>query len=265
MTKLIASRISAFAVVALLATTSVGSAAITVTFNSVESGLGTTVRLDGSSALGAYRGGISQWRQNSQGVPGGSMPIWNSSGSFSTTDFVSISLGLSLDVVPGAQTTRQATALAGSVAPLAASYIAELWQNHMHELASIKGSSLGSKVFRDPRREFIGAMQIAVWKLAFDQGLNFSLTSGRLTAADAADTRLAQTWLNELQAEGITGAKANLAALTSVGSTPQIVELAPQVTIQPLVAQPVPEPGAIVIWGCAIAVGLVATRRRKRG
>lgn len=258
-----ANRVAAIALVAVLSMGSVGRAAISVTYNSVESGLGTTVRLDGSPALGAYRGGVLQWRQSAPSAPGGSIPIWNGVSSFSTTDFVSISLGFSLDVAPGAQTTRAPSNLAGAVGPLAADYIAELWQNHMHELAGLEGASLGFKVFKDPRREFIGAMQIAVWKLAIDEGLNFNLASGRLRADAGADARLAQTWLNELQSEGITGVKANLAVLTSAGSIPQIVEVAPEVSVEPLVVQPVPEPAAIVIWGCFIAAGLIATQRRK--
>ena len=259
-----ARRVSAIALVSLLAMSSIVRAAVSVTFNAVENGIGTNVWVDGASTLGAYRGGVLQWRQDSQSAPGSLIPMWDGVSSFSTTSFASVSLGLTLNLAPGARATLLANSLAGTVGVTAADYIAELWHNHMHELANLKSASFGQRVFKDPRREFIGAFQIAAWKLAIDQGLNFDLASGRLTADSGADARLAQTWLNELQSEGTAGAKANLVALTGASATPLIVEVSSQVSVTSLVVESVPEPAPRTIWGCFVAAGLAAAIWRRK-
>lgn len=256
----------------LLCAHSVANAAVSGTFTSVVSGSGTAVRLDGSPALGAFRGGLLHWTQNAPSTSYAPMPMRdaaNGSTSFSSTSFVSVGVGMTLDLPSGVIATYQTGALTSQVGQVAADYIAQLWHNHIGDLAGNKPSSSMSfkslKVFQDPNRNSIGAFQIAVWKLVSDQGLNFDLASGRLTADPGAERQLAQTWLNELAVQGIGGAKANLFALRSSGVLPvyQIVELQPGIT--PLVAeQPLPEPGTIVIWGVLGALGVGVGRRRKQ-
>lgn len=237
------------------------SVAINGTFNSLETGLGTAIQLDGAAALGTFRGGVLQWIQNGPSNSYAPTSLWNGTG-FSSTNFISVGVGMTLDLAYGAHATYQPRAVASQVGPAAAAYIAELWYNHMHELAGLNGGSLTKKVFQDPRRIFIGAFQIAVWKLVADQGLNFNLASGRLRADSGRDAQLAQSWLYQLQAEGTGGPQANLLALTSVGlQSIQIVEGAPGVAplAVPLIVT-APEPATIVMWGLFAAIG-VALRR----
>jgi hypothetical protein len=257
--------VAVLAVALVLGLRSVASAAISGDFNSLQTGFGTAVQIDGSSALDTFRGGVLHWTQDSKGTGYSPTSLWNGS-TFSSTAFISVSLGMTMDTQPGAHATYQLGAVAGEVGSPAAAYIAELWYNHMHDLASQGTASLFSKVFQDPRRTFIDAFQIAAWKLATDKGLDFNLASGQLTAHSGSAVQLAQTWLNQLQAEGTTGRKANLVSLSDGVDSPQIVELPPGVT--PLIqVVPAPEPATIVIWGLFAAVGLASggCRWKRRG
>ena len=249
-----------------------GSVAINGTFSSVENGLALSVRLDGFPADVTLRGGVLHWTQAGQSDSYAPTALWNAATGFSSSSFVSLGIiGLGDGPANGTMSSYRPKRLDQELGSLAAAYIGELWYNHMHELARLNKSSSGMswRVFKNPRAIFIGAFQIAVGKLMYDQGLDFSLASGRFRADSTASSRLAQTWLGELQAEGTGGPKANLLALTSPGIQPlQIVEGAPGVVpyADPL-SVTAPEPATSVVWGCLFglaALGVVYRRWRRK-
>ena len=131
--------------------------------------------------------------------------------------------------------------------PVGASYLQELWYNHIGDVVANRYTANGST--------FAGAFQLAIWKLTYDHGATFDLQSGNLQAQNTSgDGQLAQQWLNELQAEGPNSPNkvTTLAVLQSLTNQDQLVDTS------------TPEPATIVIWGLLGVVGLAYRIRRTR-
>jgi hypothetical protein len=245
---------------------SVALAGISASFQSVDAGFGKGLYLTGSSptVVGPVLGGILNWSASS--AMGGSLTMWNGRSGFASTHFASVGLEIANNPALAQMQTFQAKMLDdlplelgthGTLSPLAASYIGVLWKQHIQDV--VNSANTG---FDGPRRTMIGAFQTAIWKLTYDQGLNFDLNSGNLVANSGDATRLAQRWLNDLQAAGPNAPKANLVALLSPGNAPQIVEAS--VIAQTLVDEAVPEPTTFVAWLLLGSMGVVVGRRYPR-
>lgn len=239
---------------------SVASAAVCANLSSVDIGFGSSVLISGQST-GPSLGGLLYWEQVQPNAPS----LWNGRDGFSDSRFVSIALNATWDRDLESDQTYHFQALPNvsstgamgspTVSPLAAAYIGQLWERHMSE--TVKARNVG---FAGPRRTMIGAMQTAVWKLVYDQGLNFDLGSGNVRVSGSSPaSALAQQWLDELALSGPEGLQANLVAM--VGDQGQVHIAEATVLAQTLVEQSVPEPASFVVWGFLGVAALVVSRR----
>jgi hypothetical protein len=141
-----------------------------------------------------------------------------------------------------------------------ANAIAKLWANFLG--AALSGPDAATK---------IAAFQLAIWKLAYDEGSDFTLsqTTGRLRVVDNPTTSpivvQAQAWLTALSTKPSIDATNYLFALT-MGDTnfqDQVVgTILPPPSGNPP-PQTVPEAASLLIWGLLTGtVGLVVARRR---
>lgn len=242
---------------------SVCAAAVSANLASVDIGLGGAVTVYGQS-VGPALGGLLYWNQDQTEAPS----LWNGRGGFSTGSFVSIALGTAGN--PNTQVSQAyefhalTAAPSGTpsgperISPLAAAYIGQLWDRHIQEVVNAKNVG-----FRGPRRTMIGALQTAIWKLVYDEGLNLDLSSGNVQATDNNPTsRLAQQWLDELQGPALATPSANLVAL--VGANGQVHITQSAATAQTLVEEPVPEPASFAAWltlGCTVLIERLRRRR----
>lgn len=242
---------------------STGLAAVCANLASVDTGFGSSVTIHGQ-ATGPVLGGLMYWNQ----VPANAPSLWNGRDGYSTSHFVSIALDatwncdLQSDQTYHFKTLQNVSSVtatgSSNISPLAAAYIGQLWARHMAETVNAKNVG-----FAGPRRTMIGAMQTAIWKLVYDQGLNFDLSSGNVQVSDSsAASVLAQQWLNELQLSGPLGPQTNLVAM--VGDQGQVHITAASVLAQTLVEQVVPEPEALWAWSGFIAIGLALRVRQLR-
>lgn len=132
--------------------------------------------------------------------------------------------------------------------------IAKLWTNFLGD--ALAGS--------DPTN--IAAFQLAIWKLAYDEGsdLILSNTTGRLRVDNVGSPVVtqAQAWLSALLSKPSTSATNYLFALTMGDSNfqDQVVGTIPALGGPP--PNTVPEATSLLIWGLLTgAVGLVVRRR----
>lgn len=243
-------RLCTCALVALaLLMPSVGTAAVCANLSSVDIGLGSSVTINGQ-ATGPSLGGLMYWNQVQPNAPS----LWNGRVGFSESSFVSIALNATWDRDFQSDQTYHFQTLQGisgasppEVSPRAAAYIGQLWHSHMSETVNAKNVG-----FAGPRRTMIGAMQTAIWKLVYDQGLSFDLGSGNVQVTESSPaSALAQQWLNELQRVGPSGPQANLIAM--VGQQGQVHITEATVMAQVLVEEPVPEPAMAIIWALGFA------------
>jgi hypothetical protein len=239
-----------------------GLAGVCANLASVDAGFGSSVTIHGH-ATGPVLGGLMYWNQVQANAPS----LWNGRDGFSDTSFVSLALDATWNCdlqsdqtyhFKTLQSVSSVTATGSSnISPLAAAYIGQLWARHMAETVNAKNVG-----FAGPRRTMIGAMQMAVWKLVYDQGLNFNLSTGNVQVSDSsAASVLAQQWLNELQLSGPLGPQTNLVAM--VGDQGQVHITAATVLAQALVEQTVPEPSSYLVWGLlGLAGGMASCRAR---
>jgi hypothetical protein len=121
----------------------------------------------------------------------------------------------------------------------AAAAINALWQDHY--------ASVGTD------NTLAGALQLATWKLVYDQGSTLSFSSGRLRATQNSGSELttASSWLSSLTGNN----SLSVAALVSNDSQDQAFAALPAV----------PEPSSILVWCLLGAVSVVGCYWRGKG
>jgi hypothetical protein len=233
--------------------TALAAVSVGATFNTLTpGGQGTTATLAGLGTFRTNQGGIFSWNQDPASGSYTPTALWNGGApdSSSLSQFISVCIEAAQDISYSGHYNYSLTSdLAGSpvpggldgspMGPAAASYIQELWYNHMGDVMAARFGANGSL--------YAGAFQLAVWKLVYDHGTTFDLTSGNLQAGNSSgDGLLAQQWLTELQAEGTDSPNkvTTLAVLQSMTNQDQLVNVG------------IPEPASFVIWGLLAVVGL---------
>jgi hypothetical protein len=122
-----------------------------------------------------------------------------------------------------------------------------LWQQHY--------ASVGTD------QTLAGALQLATWKLVYDQGSILDLTLGRVVATQNFGSELttAQNWLDNLSGNG----SLSMVALTSPTNQDQAFAALPSATNQSVLPSPVPEPSTIVVWCLLGVLGFSHSRWRR--
>lgn len=260
------------ALLGALVASSVAQADYTADVTGWIGGTGTAVLWHGSQVVTTTYGGALLWTQLNPNSPDllayqtnglsptyGSYPAGWPNGDAS--NFISFCIEIGQDVtVPGSHDYTQpladlSTAPVGSgggilppdapMGALAANLIEQLWYQHMDAVAPTNSSSA---LYSNTN---VGAFQLAIWKLVYDQGATSTLETGNLTAGASAETTLADLWLSQLTYSVQSTGVANLAAFTSSGLQDQVVAM-------------VPEASSVSIWSLlCVATGLVVHRRRK--
>lgn len=224
------------------------------------------VTLDGSTTVNTNQAGLFQWTGQTPNVPNfvnGVDSLGNPTQGGS--NFISFCIEITQTIGSGTHTLElidlkdaPKPGISGNpMDPAGANAIAKLWSNFLDDaLAPLSGNF-------DPVK--IGAFQLAVWKLVYDEGSTFDLSSGRLKASTSGSNTvgsIAQGWLNAvgaLNASSPPFADGYVYALTkgpTVSFQDQLVG-----TIPP--GAPVPEAMSLVIWGLfACVTSIVSARHR---
>jgi len=270
------------AIAGLLSVASSARADYTADLKGWAGGTGTAVYWHNSQVVTTSNGGALLWTNQNLNNPNlqaysitglsvnGSVPSgWPNT---NQTNFVSFCIEIGQDVYVPSSDTYTLSSLSsapigtgGGITPpdvpmgsLAANLIAQLWYAHITSVAATSAASAFNS------NANLGAFQLAVWKLVYDQGASLTLASGNLTAANTTERTTANNWLaaldlynNGLGHSGV--GSATLKAFTSNSVQDQVVELPG--------ANPnnvVPESSTVMIWSTLGLVSAVLMRRRRR-
>ena len=273
----------ALACAGLLSTSLSAQADYTADLKGWAGGTGTAVYWHGNQVVTTSNGGALLWTNQNLNNPNleaysisglsvnGSVPSgWPNT---NATNFVSFCIEIGQDVYVPSSDTYTLSSLSsapigtgGGITPpdvpmgsLAANLISQLWYAHITSVAATSAASAFNS------NGNLGAFQLAVWKLVYDQGASLTLASGNLTAANTTERATANNWLAALDTYnsglGHSGVgSATLRAFTSNSVQDQVVELpgaGPSSSV-------VPESATVVMWTALGLVGAVIMRRRPR-
>jgi hypothetical protein len=251
-------------------TAGVGSTTLTV---------GNTTPPAGTSSATTANGGIIQMNQSTgfatEPLLIGSTGLWNGGTTYNTTGgFLAVCIEITQDVfVPSTgnqytaallQNAPQPAFLQGSpMGTTAALAIARLWAFKMHDIVAGTATSgvTGYLTQAGHNSTFLGAFQLAVWELVYDQG-NFNLLAGNSTASSdtTAEAKIAKDWIASLAINNIQ--PANVVALT--GGAGNLQDMVVEVGPGGADLLPVPEPASFAVWAGLGMVGLAFGWRQRK-
>ncbi len=194
---------------------------VTATFNNVGPSEVVTVTLDAGANTRQVHSGLMNWTRTGGDYTGVGTTFWT----FCTEITETVSGGASITYNVMAPEFAPNTAPMG---PARAALLSELFGRYIGVV------NFGSATD-------MSAFQMAVWEIAYDDGVDLSGGDFRVTAGPNPSRNLAQSFLNALDG---TGPRVNVDALVNVGRQDQLV----------------PTPGAFALLGLA---GLAGSRRRR--
>lgn len=206
---------------ALALTSTAGASMVTATFNSVGPSEIVTVTLNAGANTQQVHSGLMNWTRTGGDYTGVGTNFWT----FCTE--------ITENVGPGGSYTFNVMApeFAPNTAPMGAARAALL--------SELFGRYIGSVNFGSSTD--MSAFQMAVWEVAYDNGVDLASGDFQVTAGNAISRALAQSYLNSLDG---SGPQVIVDALVNAGRQDQVV----------------PTPGALALLSLA---GLAGARRRR--
>ncbi len=207
--------------VALALTSAAGASVVTATFNTVGPSEVVTVTLNAGANTTQVHAGLMNWTRTGGDYTGVSTSFWT----FCTeiTENVGGGGSYTYDVM--------SPEFAPNTAPMGAARAALLNELFGRYIGVVNFSSATD----------MAAFQMAVWEIAYDNGVDLSGGDFQVTAGNNASRTLAQAYLDALDG---TGPQVSVEAFVNAGRQDQIV----------------PTPGALALLGLA---GLAGSRRRR--